>query len=98
MRTLRRPTAIDSIKLRRGERGEIAMSDSGISRRDLVRRGGFAAAAGASLFGLAGCARREEFAQGGADVGETTTGAATTGLQTRGQIRIEMPTHMEPQD
>jgi simple sugar transport system substrate-binding protein len=74
------------------------MSDSGISRRDLVRRGGFAAVAGASLFGLAGCARREEFAQGGADVGEATSGPATTGLLTRGQIRIEMPTHMEPQD
>jgi simple sugar transport system substrate-binding protein len=74
------------------------MSDSGISRRDLVRRSGYAAAAGASLLGLAGCARREEFAQGGADAGTTTGAVATTGLAERGQIRIEMPTHMEPQD
>jgi simple sugar transport system substrate-binding protein len=74
------------------------MSDSGISRRDLVRRGGLAAAGGAALFGLAGCARREEFAQGGADVPASGGGVATTGLLTRGQIRIEMPTHMEPQD
>ena len=74
------------------------MSESGISRRDLVRRGGYAAAAGASLWGLAGCARREEFAQGGADVGSSSGGVATTGLLTRSQIRIEMPTHMEPQD
>src|SRR3954452_11026502 len=73
------------------------MSDSGISRRDLVRRGGYAAAAGASLWGLAGCARRDEIAQGGADVG-TASGVATTGLVTRGQIRIEIPTHMEPSD
>jgi simple sugar transport system substrate-binding protein len=74
------------------------MSDSGLSRRDLVRRSGYAAAAGASLLGLAGCARREEFAQGGADVGTTGKGVATTGLAQRNQIRIEMPTHMEPQD
>jgi simple sugar transport system substrate-binding protein len=74
------------------------MSESGLSRRDLVRRGGYAAAAGASLLGLAGCARREEFAQGGADAGAATTGVATTGLAQRSQIRIEMPTHMEPQD
>jgi simple sugar transport system substrate-binding protein len=74
------------------------MSDSGISRRDLVRRGGYAAAAGASLMGLAGCARRGEVAQGGADVGPASSGAATTGLAERGQIRIEMPTHMEPSD
>ena len=74
------------------------MSDRGISRRDLVRRGGYAAAAGASLWGLAGCARREEVAQGGADVETASGGVKTTGLQTRGQIRIEMPTHMEPQD
>jgi simple sugar transport system substrate-binding protein len=73
------------------------MSDSGISRRDLVRRGGFAAAAGASLWGLSGCARRGEIAQGGADAG-TSGGVATTGLVTRDQIRIEMPTHMEPSD
>jgi simple sugar transport system substrate-binding protein len=74
------------------------MSESGLSRRDLVRRGGYAAAAGASLLGLAGCARREEFAQGGADAGSAATGVATTGLAQRSQIRIEMPTHMEPQD
>jgi simple sugar transport system substrate-binding protein len=75
------------------------MSDTGISRRDLVRRGGLAAAGGAALFGLAGCARREEFAQGGADVNPSSSGGvAKTGLLTRGQIRIEMPTHMEPQD
>jgi simple sugar transport system substrate-binding protein len=74
------------------------MSDSGISRRDLVRRSGYAAAAGASVLGLAGCARRAEFAQGGADAGTASGGVATTGLKQRGQIRIEMPTHMEPQD
>jgi simple sugar transport system substrate-binding protein len=74
------------------------MSDSGISRRDLVRRGGLAAAAGAGLFGLVGCARRDETAAAGTDTGTAATGRATTGLQTRGQIRIEMPTHMEPQD
>jgi simple sugar transport system substrate-binding protein len=74
------------------------MSDSGISRRDLVRRGGYAAAAGASLWGLAGCARRDEIAQGGADLGTGSGGVATTGLVTRSQIRIEIPTHMEPSD
>jgi len=73
------------------------MSDSGISRRDLVRRGGLAAAAGASLWGLSGCARRDEVAGGSADVG-TSGAVATTGLVTRAQIRIEMPTHMEPSD
>jgi simple sugar transport system substrate-binding protein len=74
------------------------MSESGISRRDLVRRGGLAAAAGASLMGLAGCARRGEFAEGGADAEATATGVAKSGIVERGDIRIEMPTHMEPQD
>jgi simple sugar transport system substrate-binding protein len=74
------------------------MSDSGISRRDVIRRGGLAAAAGASLWGLAGCARRDEVAAGGADIGASSGGVATTGLLTRSQIRIEMPTHMEPSD
>jgi simple sugar transport system substrate-binding protein len=74
------------------------MSESGISRRDLVRRGGYAAAAGASLMGLAGCARREAVASGGADAGVASGGVAHAGLTQRGQIRIEMPTHMEPQD
>ena len=74
------------------------MSESGISRRDLVRRSGLAAVAGTSLWGLAGCARREEIVQGGADAGTSSGGVASTGLQTRSQIRIEMPTHMEPQD
>jgi simple sugar transport system substrate-binding protein len=74
------------------------MSETGINRRDLVRRGGLAAFGGAALFGLAGCARRDEVAAGGADITPTAGGPAATGLLTRQQIRIEMPTHMEPQD
>src|SRR3954454_14935837 len=97
MRTVRPTYAIDCKSVVRRERSELEMSDIGISRRDLVRRGGFAAGAGASLWGLSGCARRGEIAEGGADAG-TSGGVATTGLVTRDQIRIEMPTHMEPSD
>ena len=53
------------------------MSDGGISRRDLVRRGGYVAAAGASLFGLAGCARRDQTASA-SGAGGATTHAATS--------------------
>lgn len=74
------------------------MSDSGLSRRELVRRGGLAAVTGASVWGLAGCARRGEYAEGGADVAPASGGASAKQLLGRDQIRIEMPTHMEPQD
>src|SRR3954462_7743398 len=98
MRTVCRRVQSIANRLNGRERSELEMSDSGISRRDLVRRGGLAAAAGASLWGLSGCARRDEVAQGGADVGTGSGGVATTGLVTRAQIRIEIPTHMEPSD
>ena len=63
------------------------MSDSGINRRDLVRRGGVTIA-GASLLGLAACGKK----------GETAGGGGGGGLVDRGSIRIEMPTHMIPPD
>src|SRR5688572_2205606 len=47
---------LQSIPSIEAERRGARMSDSGISRRDLVRRGGLAAAGGAAMFGLAGCA------------------------------------------
>src|SRR3954465_5681389 len=97
MRTVCREMQSIARRLYGRERSELEMSDSGISRRDLVRRGGLAAAAGVSLWGLTGCARRDEIAQGGADAA-SSGGVATTGLVTRAQIRIEMPTHMEPSD
>jgi simple sugar transport system substrate-binding protein len=74
------------------------MSDGGISRRDLVRRGGYAAAAGASLFGLAGCARRDQTASTSGAAGATTHAATEKGVVSREDIRIEMPTHMIPPD
>jgi simple sugar transport system substrate-binding protein len=69
------------------------MSDSGISRRDLVRRGGVTLA-GASLLGLAACAKEDE---GGGD-GGTASKEGGGGLLKRSDIRIEMPTHMEAAD
>jgi simple sugar transport system substrate-binding protein len=75
------------------------MSDSGISRRDLVRRGGITMA-GASMLGLAACSRRDQSAAsgGGGGGGGTSTRAAERGLSAREAIRIEMPTHMIPPD
>jgi simple sugar transport system substrate-binding protein len=64
------------------------MSESGISRRDLVKRGGVTVA-GASLLGLAAC---------GGDDGEGGGKDGGGGLVDRGSIRIEMPTHMIPPD
>jgi simple sugar transport system substrate-binding protein len=65
------------------------MSGSGFSRRDLVRRSGVTLA-GASLLGLAACGREDDdrAAREGGD----------EGLVPRGDIRIEMPTHMIPPD
>jgi simple sugar transport system substrate-binding protein len=65
------------------------MSESGFSRRDLVRRGGVTAA-GLSVLGLAACGREDT--SGGAAKG------GDEGLMSRGDIRIEMPTHMIPPD
>lgn len=66
------------------------MSEGGFSRRDLVRRGGVAAA-GMTTLGLVACGRED-----------TSTGAASKGgdegLMPRSDIRIEMPTHMIPPD
>jgi simple sugar transport system substrate-binding protein len=64
------------------------MSDKGFSRRDLVRRGGVTVA-GASLLGLAAC---------GKDSGGAASKDSGGGLTSRSSMRIEMPTHMEPQD
>jgi simple sugar transport system substrate-binding protein len=62
------------------------MSETGFSRRDLVKRGGVTVA-GASLLGLAACGGEDGKAQDGGG-----------GLTDRGSIRIEMPTHMIPPD
>ncbi len=66
------------------------MAESGINRRELVKRGGFTVA-GASLFGLAACG-----GEGGGAAKEDKDGGG--GLVDRGSIRIEMPTHMIPPD
>jgi simple sugar transport system substrate-binding protein len=62
------------------------MMERGFSRRDFLKVGGVGIA-GAALFGAAGC--------GGG--GESEEGEAA-GLVSRGDIRIEMPTHMIPPD
>jgi simple sugar transport system substrate-binding protein len=62
------------------------MIERGLSRRDFLKAGGVGIA-GAALFGVAGC--------GGGQEGE---GAGAAGLTSRGDIRIEMPTHMIPPD
>lgn len=69
------------------------MSDSGISRRDLVRRGSVTIA-GASLLGLTACSKESE-GDGGGDSASKDGGG---GLIARSEIRIEMPTHMEAAD
>jgi simple sugar transport system substrate-binding protein len=51
-----------------------------------------------SVWGLAGCARRGEYVPGGANAEAGGHGVAATRLLSRSQVRIEMPTHMEPQD
>jgi simple sugar transport system substrate-binding protein len=61
-----------------------AMEGRGFSRRDFLKVGG-AGFAGAALLGAAGCAEEE-------------SGGAQDGLTKRGDIRIEMPTHMIPPD
>ena len=67
------------------------MSDSGISRRDLVRRGSVTIA-GASLLGLTACGKEGD--GGGGSASKDGGG----GLVARSDIRIEMPTHMEAAD
>jgi simple sugar transport system substrate-binding protein len=62
------------------------MMERGFSRRDFLKVGGVGVA-GAALFGVAGC--------GGGEEGEE---AGAAGLTSRGDIRIEMPTHMIPPD
>ena len=64
------------------------MSDSGINRRDLIRRGGVTIAGASLLGGLAACGKK------GAPAG----GGGGGGLTDRSKIRIEMPTHMIPAD
>lgn len=65
------------------------MSESGFSRRDLIRRGGVSAA-GLSALGLVACGREDT--SGGAAKG------GDEGLMPRTDITIEMPTHMIPPD
>ena len=60
--------------------------EKGLSRRDFLKAGGVGIA-GAALFGAAGCGGGQESQKGGA-----------AGLTSRGDIRIEMPTHMIPPD
>jgi simple sugar transport system substrate-binding protein len=60
--------------------------EKGLSRRDFLKAGGVGIA-GAALFGAAGCGGGQESEEGGA-----------AGLTSRGDIRIEMPTHMIPPD
>src|ERR671914_1975621 len=62
------------------------MMERGFSRRDFLKVGGVGVA-GAALFGVAGCGGGEESEEGGLQ-----------GLTSRGDIRIEMPTHMVPPD
>jgi simple sugar transport system substrate-binding protein len=64
------------------------MSESGFSRRDLVRRGGVTVA-GASLLGLAACGKED---------GAGASKGGDEGLISRSDIRVEMPTHMIPPD
>ena len=59
------------------------MTNRGISRKDFLKAGGVGAA-GMALF-AAGCGGAEE-------------GGGSKGLVSRGDIRIEMPTHMVPPD
>lgn len=66
------------------------MSEGGFSRRDLVRRSGVTAA-GLSVLGLAACGREDTSGGSAAKGGDE-------GLMPRGDIRIEMPTHMIPPD
>jgi simple sugar transport system substrate-binding protein len=63
------------------------MMERGFSRRDFLKAGGVGIT-GAALFGVAGC--------GGAEQGDE--GGEAGGLTSRGDIRIEMPTHMIPPD
>lgn len=62
------------------------MMNRGFSRRDFLKWGG-AGVAGATLLGVAGCGGQE---------GEE--GGEQQGLVPRGDIRIEVPTHMVPPD
>src|SRR5918993_2140808 len=62
------------------------MMERGFSRGDFLKVGGVGVA-GAALFGVAGC--------GG---GEESEGGEAAGLTSRGDLRIEMPTHMIPPD
>ncbi len=62
-------------------------TNRGFSRRDFLKWGG-AGVAGATLLGVAGC--------GGG--GGQQEGGEAEGLVSRGDIRIEMPTHMESAD
>lgn len=73
-----------------GERdmdGGETMSRGGFTRRTFLKGGGVGLA-GAALLGVAGCGQQESEAEGG-DSG---------GLVDRGDINIEMPTHMIPPD
>ncbi len=65
------------------------MIERGFSRRDFLKAGGVGIA-GAALFGVAGCGGGEELGGG--------EGGGLQGLTSRGDIRIEMPTHMIPPD
>ena len=60
------------------------MNRKSFSRRDFLKGGGVGLT-GAALLGVAGC-------------GEGQEGAGAAGLKSRGDIRIEMPTHMVPPD
>jgi simple sugar transport system substrate-binding protein len=60
------------------------MNRKSFSRRDFLKGGGVGLT-GAALLGVAGC-------------GEGQEGAGAAGLTSRGDIRIEMPTHMVPPD
>ena len=62
------------------------MMESRFSRRNFLKAGGVGIA-GMTLFGVAGCGGGEESEEGEA-----------AGLTSRGDIRIEMPTHMIPPD
>jgi simple sugar transport system substrate-binding protein len=66
------------------------MMNKGFSRKDFLKFGG-AGLAGATLLGVAGCG-------GGGEEGGRQGAGESEGLVPRGDIRIEMPTHMIPPD
>ncbi|WP_273847381.1 sugar ABC transporter substrate-binding protein [Rubrobacter calidifluminis] len=69
--------------------GERETSRMEISRRDLLRAGGVGIA-GTVLLGAAGC--------GGSQQASSSKSGGKQGLVSRGDIHIEMPTHMIPPD